>query len=470
LSPPKIHYNPINYKLEDTERSPLPTSYAGLVIIRQTLQQLGLLKVMSEIGLKQFGFSDDVVIECLVLLLCAGGRSLSDFEWMRKESGFVRLYGGHVPSVDVLEDYLRRLKMTKVERDKDAAPGQVGYCQAIENLHSLLLSLAYKKKGCPSHLTIDIDAMLIETHKSDATFCYEKYKAYHPFQAYCPELGMVIAHEFRDGNISPAEGHIRLMKRVRALFTGVYFFVRADSAAYQHEFIDYLTTCEPAIGYSITVKQYAEITDLARNEKNYVRLLDKEGIDRGEDYAEISPLFKNTSNEKFTMRSNTRRYYVVRRQQKDPKGESTEEQLSLLTPEYKHTIIVTNAIKEHPRKIILNHRLRFGNIEYFHSQIKGQCGMDVMPSNTFSVNAAYYSLGLLAHNLMRFVQVHLLDEPHQKIEIQTLRFRILRAAAIVINKARSVILRFTEGHPVKQIITKAFDRLATMKLAINETG
>ncbi|MBI2567828.1 MAG: hypothetical protein HYV63_12425 [Candidatus Schekmanbacteria bacterium] len=45
--------------------------------------------------------------------------------------------------------------------------------------------------------TLDADATLIETHKKEALFCYEGYKAYQPFNFFWVELGMVLYTQFR---------------------------------------------------------------------------------------------------------------------------------------------------------------------------------------------------------------------------------------------------------------------------------
>lgn len=454
------------YKIETTEKAANVTSHAGLILIRELMQKLGVLGEIKKFFLKKAGYRDDVVIECLLLLICAGGRCLSDFEWMRKEEGFVCLFGGRVPSVDVLEDYLRRLEMSVVARAEDVAVGNVGYSVQIEKLHKLLLQKAYVLAGSPTHLTIDIDAMLIETNKSDARYCYEKYKAYQPFQVYCKELGMVVCHEFRDGNISPMEGHIRIVERVRKIFPKVRFFVRADSAAYENDFMDYLSQCEPVIGYSITVRRYEELKALfSSKDLKWHDLIDRDEIKTGEEYTEIcNTHIASNSNEQFKLRFNSRRYYIVRRKKRNHE-EQNDDQLKLFDEQetYIYTVVVTNALVEHPVKIILSHRMRFGCIEYFHSQIKGQCGMDMMPSNNFKVNAQWYSLGLLAHNIMRMLQYHVLAQEHQKIEIKTLRFRILRSGAIIIHKARSIIIRFCKNHPMQTIMAKAYEKFAKMQ-------
>ena len=41
---------------------------------------------------------------------------------------------------------------------------------------------------------------MIETHKRQARYCYNKYKAYQPLTSYWHEADLVVHSEFRDGN------------------------------------------------------------------------------------------------------------------------------------------------------------------------------------------------------------------------------------------------------------------------------
>jgi len=87
----------------------------------------------------------------------------------------------------------------------------------------MLVKTAWHLSGRPDKLTLDLDGTLIDTNKREAEYCYLKTKAYQPMTVYCPELMMVVAHEFRDGNVSPAEGYQRLVERCQKILPGVHF-------------------------------------------------------------------------------------------------------------------------------------------------------------------------------------------------------------------------------------------------------
>jgi hypothetical protein len=57
-------------------------------------------------------------------------------------------------------------------------------------------------------VTLDVDAQLVETSKANTRYCYEGYRAFQPMEVSWAEMGLVLADEFRDGNV-PASKDIK---------------------------------------------------------------------------------------------------------------------------------------------------------------------------------------------------------------------------------------------------------------------
>ena len=89
--------------------------------------------------------------------------------------------------------------------------------------------------------TLDMDATLVETHKQQAQYCYEKYKAYQPLTTYWHEAGLIAHTEFRDGNVPAGYQQKRVLTEALAqLPSGVQkVMVRSDTAGYQQELLRY---------------------------------------------------------------------------------------------------------------------------------------------------------------------------------------------------------------------------------------
>ena len=60
--------------------------------------------------------------------------------------------------------------------------------------------------------TLDLDAVLIETAKSSALYCYKHFQAYQPYNAYWIEQGLTLHSEFRDGNVPASYDELRVLK------------------------------------------------------------------------------------------------------------------------------------------------------------------------------------------------------------------------------------------------------------------
>lgn len=448
-----ISQKPVNFKFQSSERVQT-TSFAGAALIREFLKKSGLRARMQRFFLKKAGYTDEVILEALILLLASGGTCLSDWEYLKAESGFETMFGKACPSVDTLERYLRLLETSVPERKSDL--GQVGYTTLLEDLQAILIQQAWKRAGSPKKLNLDVDAMLIPTDKSSALYSYEKEKAYQPLNAYCPQLGLILAHEFRDGNVSPMEGYQRLIERCQKRLPGVVqWIIRSDSAGYQNELLDWMQ--DQRMAYVVPLRDSSSLRESVERAKDWKKLI-LDGIDTGEEFAlmDYCPSFSNQ--EELKKRSRTRRTIALRR-----RGENEEGQQELF---YVYQVVVTNDLYSSPEKVIGLHRKRCGSVEFFHSQIKGDLSMRRLPSQSFKVNVAWYALGCLTHNLLRAIQQHLLPESWKKYEIKTLRFRFFKTVACVIQKARRVMIRIPKSSPASSVLLEAWAKLERLSLSV----
>ncbi len=171
------------------------------------------------------GYSPSVHVLPLVLALAGGGRTLEDLRVLRRDEGLRTLLPqlNEMPSSDATGDWLRRLGAKE-------SGGLVGL-QHVNG--SVFRRLLLSDEGVD--YTLDIDATQIVAEKHEAHYTYKGEKGYMPMVGHIAELGVVIGHEFREGNAAPAAGNLEFLqacecnmpkgKRIVA--------VRADSAAYQ---------------------------------------------------------------------------------------------------------------------------------------------------------------------------------------------------------------------------------------------
>ena len=97
------------------------------------------------------------------------------------------------------------------------------------------LSRRMSEQGTTDRIaTVDQDATIIESHKREALATYVGVRGYQPMVAVWAERNVVLADEFRDGNV-PA--HMRVLDCARRAFAALpssiaTFYYRADSASH----------------------------------------------------------------------------------------------------------------------------------------------------------------------------------------------------------------------------------------------
>lgn len=435
-----ITHKPYNFKLEMAVNNQGVSSFGGLPLIRKALAEIGLVNKISKVFyLKGFlqhgGYQDAKILEAVILLIASGGTCFSDWEILVSDPGFKKMFG-RCMSVDVLERYLQKLSVTFLETDTER--GQSGYSTLLEMIHREMLLIAYELAGRPEKLTIDIDTSIYRSAKGDALFCYDMVKAYQPMMAFCPELQMVVAHEFRDGNISPQVGYARMVKRCREVLPQVKSWtVRSDSAGYTLKTL--YQWASDGIVFYVTADQRDSMKNILKKETQWAAYFSN-GVKTEQEVAEIDyvPTFSNQ--QELKLRRDVLRFIAVR---KPKRG-----QLEINEEPYVYQVIVTNTKEEDLNKILKTHWQRCGSIEYTHAELKNGCGLKRFPSKNFQVNAAWCSLGVLTHNVLRLIQNHVLPENLKHIEIRTLNHRFIRAAIWVKEKAGQLIVRCCKNHPL----------------------
>ena len=97
---------------------------------------------------------------------------------------------------------------------------------------------------CPDQriATIDQDATIHESHKREALPHYEGGRGYQPMTAVWAELNLVVADQFRDGNVPASFAPLPVAQAAfAALPTTIQeYYYRGDSACHEHELLTWL--------------------------------------------------------------------------------------------------------------------------------------------------------------------------------------------------------------------------------------
>jgi len=461
---------PFEYE-EDSARAVKLTSYGGLPVVLEMMRALG---VEESVGrhvhtreVRQHGaFTDAQLVEDVVLMLSAGGECCDDIEVLRADGALGEMVGHSCPSAAVLKQFLYRFH--DESRDEAVAmmrarrpsyvPQESEALRGLGEVNEELVA-AVQRRSPESSATLDIDATIIESDKVQAAKTYEGTKGYQPITVVWAEQDLVVAEQFRDGNVPAQAGVLPVLKRaIEALPAAVErLYVRSDSAAYQHEVMDW---CEEdiqgrppvifAISADMTPQLRAAIESLSPGQW---RLVDPQEPCR--QWAELAYVPSNRYEQK---QSKPYRYLAIR---------ITPRQRELFADgsTVKHFAVVTNDWQRDGAEILQWHRDKAGTIEHVHHVLHNELGAGVVPCARFGANAAWYRLNVLTYNVLSALRRLVLPKQLKKARPKRLRFHLFCVAAELIHHARKLIVRVARRWLVKPLVELTVLRRCILSLA-----
>jgi len=121
---------------------------------------------------------------------------------------------------------------------------------------------------------------------------------------------------------------------------------------------------------------------------------------------------------------------------------------------YKYHCIITNINRKQmsSQQVIWHHNGR-GNAERFIEDGKYGLNLRYVPCGQFEANSIYFTIGMLAYNLIKLMQLVVLPAHWRKSAILTIKRRLFRLVAKVVNKSRTPRLRLNKSlEEIKEIL------------------
>ena len=252
----------LSYQYQPEKSASGMTGLAGLPLYVDLAFAAGLPRsIERHVGVRtgSKGWTDTQEVMSLLLLNVAGGDCVDDLRVLEKDEGFARLMRRErralerrwrkerrraVPSPSATFRYLAAFHdgaEEKKRRDGGAfIPAPNAHLRGLYLVNDDLVTFDQKRAPLTT-ATLDMDAVLVESHKRDALHSYQGYKAYQPLNVYWHEKDLVVRSEFRDGNVPAQFENLRVLREtLDALPAGVEtVFFRSDTAAYQQELLRY---------------------------------------------------------------------------------------------------------------------------------------------------------------------------------------------------------------------------------------
>jgi hypothetical protein len=396
-----------------------------------------------------------------VLLSALGGDCLDDFEGLRRDYGLAAMLGYHLPAAATARQWLdqfhdaaalaeRPQQGSFIPRETDRLAG----LRAV--LRHCLLSYVVSQQPGPE-LTLDVDAHLVESAKETALPTYEGYRGYQPLLVSWAETGLVLADEFRDGNVPASKDTVRVVdeayESLPAREGGWQVSVRSDSAAYEQEVLNHWAerNWRFAVSADMSRQLRAEIEALPPQAWQAWRV-EAKGYVR--EWAEV-PFVPTRLPERRDLQPY--RYLAIRI--RPPQGLLFGDGSSA-----KHFAVVTNDWETEGQALLQWHRGKAGTIEHVHRLLKDELAAGVYPSAKFGANAAWLRLQVLTLNLLELLKASALDSSYRQARPKRLRFAIFTQFGRVVRHARQQVLRIAT-HTWVSLVQPGRRRLAALSWA-----
>lgn len=456
------------------------TAQAGLAAFSRAFRSLGLPGLCQEhLRVKQRarGFTPGQQVEALVLLHAAGGDCMQDMEALRTDEGLEKMLGYAVPSPRCVADFLETFhEPEKIEQARANAqrrqqlsfiPEETAALAGLARVErAMVRAIAARAAKPPTRATVDQDATIIESHKREAQWTYEGTRGYQPMVAVWAEIGLVVADEFRDGNVPALLAPLTCAKAAFAALpdTVTERFFRGDSACHESGLLDWLRDPQRAdgpqgfIGFAVSARLSEDLGRALKAvpEAGWTTFgADPDGTQRQWAEVDFVPAEKVESKDIQPLR------YVGLRLVK-PQGELFADG----NDKHYHALL-TNRWDEDGGGLLAWHREKAGTVEHVHDEIKNGLGGGQLPSAKFGANAAWFRIACLAYNILVAVRKAWPDDTLHTAKAKRVRFVLVHVTGRFSRDRRKITLRLSAPAQWIQHLVKLFARFP---LATQPTG
>ena len=229
------------------------------------------------------GYPCGQIVETAVVAVMLGADCVEDIDRLREDPAVEKMLGYAPASARTVRDWMekchdagavRRAREQAEELDlKASVPELSTGLRGLDAVLGISAREAARRQtlGSPSVATVDLDATVIESEKRSAFWAYTGVKGYQPEVAVWAEARVVLATEFRDGNVPAGKDPLSCARAAFAQLPGSVQrrAFRGDSACDHGALPAWLDDERPEggpegrIDYAISVRMVDEIVRAA---------------------------------------------------------------------------------------------------------------------------------------------------------------------------------------------------------------
>jgi hypothetical protein len=412
------------------------SSHAGALAVSRALRSLRMPEILAaNLALKkrQRGFTEGQFVESVILLQAIGGECPADIDLLDGDKCLERGLGYAPPKATAVRDFLNAFHDESLAAQRPPRQEQKSFIvpssaplEGLQHSQAALVRRVAKLTAASGRgqfiATIDQDATIIESHKRAALSHYEGGRGYQPMVAVWAEADLVVADEFRDGNVPARQEPLTCAQMAFAALpeTVRERYFRGDSACHENELIGWLNhpdrQKEPggAVRWAVSAVMSGELrAEMEKVQEKEWKTFATEDDGTLRQWAEV-PFVPG---EKAGRKDSQPLRYVGLRLLK-PQGV-----LFADGRDRHHHAVLTNIKDWEGGRLLEWHREKAGTIEHVHDEVKNALGGGRMPSNRFGANAAWFRLSLMTYNLVSAIRSLCLEPQERTARMK--RFRLL---------------------------------------------
>ncbi|MFA8437374.1 IS1380 family transposase [Pueribacillus sp. YX66] len=295
-------------------------------------------------------------------------------------------------------------------------------------------------------LIIDLDSTHADTYGEQESSAYNSHYGtvgFHPMVAFDGITGDFLKAQLRPGNVYTSNG--------------VVDFVRPLIEHYNEKFPETIPFLRGDSGFAVPA-----LYDLCEGESVYyvIRLKSNAILQRLAD--ELHPATAPSDTTK------TECYYEETEYQAKSWSKPRKVIIQSVRPAgelfFTHSFFVTNLIDAFSPKDIVRSYQKRGTMENYIKEAKHGFGFDKMNSHSFQVNEAKMMLSLLAYNLTNWLRTLCFPEGQKRVQIETIRTRIIKVASKLVKSGRSLYFKWSSSFVYQEFFWKILRRIQQLKL------
>ena len=402
------------------------------------------------------------MIESVLLLQTIGGDCPEDLTLLADDGCLERGLGYRTPKPTALREFLELFHDQTLEELRPPREQQLSFIvpssSPVQKLQEVQaggvhrIAALYEQHGQAHRIaTIDQDATIVESHKRAAYCHYQGGRGYQPMIALWAEADLIVADQFRDGNVPARQEPLTCCQMAFEALPGNvqerYF--RGDSACYESELLNWLSATERQqeaggrIGFAISAVMSPQLTHtISTLPEPEWTTFDTEPDGTLRQYAEVEfvPAQRSEHKHQWPLR------YVGLRLLK------AQGLLFADGSDRRHYAVVTNLDWDASR-LLQWHREKAGTVEHAHDELKNGLAVGHMPSQRFAVNATWLKLAILSYNVASAIKGLCLDPPERTARFKKYRLLLVHVAGRMSRSTSVMRLRLCASeHTVARIL------------------